>query len=193
MVSTVKDTRKRLFKISRSPGFTLVELIIVIVVIGILAAIILVAYNGITTSANRAAAASEAKQWAKLFEVYKAQKGSLPSLSNGDYCLGTGFPSGYCVDGDWDADGANNVAESTGASIITALSEVGQPPLNSKKWVMQGGHRVGPWVHVTGSYFLVRTFITASSTDECAKIGMPDNTWISGNGHDVMCSILISK
>lgn len=173
-----------------SIGFTIVELLIVIVVIGILAAIVIVAYNGITTSANRAMVASEAKQWAKLFEIYKIQNnGSLPNLSNGSYCLGTGFPNGYCSEG----NSTNGVAENTGAPIITALSTVGNPPLNSKKWVMQGGARVGPWVQVTSSEFRINTFITADSTDECTKLGVSDSSWISANGHDVICRIHIPK
>jgi|TARA_B100001245_G_scaffold9298_1_gene6416 prepilin-type N-terminal cleavage/methylation domain-containing protein len=174
---------------TKQKGFTIVELLIVVVVIGILAAIVIVAYNGITTSANRVMVASEAKQWVKLFELYRAQNGSLPSLANGNYCLGTGFPSGYCAEG----DSTNGYAESTGAPIITALSEVGSPPLNSNKWVMQGGNRVGPWVQVTSSDFRITTFITANSTDACSDIGMTDSVWISGNGHDVICRIHIPK
>src|SRR5688572_21565548 len=41
-----------------STGFTIVELLIVVVVIAILAAITIVAYNGITNRANEAAAQS---------------------------------------------------------------------------------------------------------------------------------------
>ncbi len=187
----IQEEKDRLFKSLPNLGFTIVELLIVIVIIGILAAIVIVAYNGITTSANRVMVASEAKQWVKLFKLYKAQHGSLPNLTNGNYCLGTGFPEGYCVDGP--GTGTTNIAESTGASIITALSTVGSPPLNSKKWVMQSGHRVGPWVEVTANEFRISTFITASSTDECAKIGMSDSSWISGNGHDVICRVYIPK
>ncbi len=85
-------------------GFTLVELIIVIVVIGILAAIILVAYNGITTQAKNTKTIAAVDSWIKGLRVYAAQKGSLP-LDNS--CLGTltTYPGdgGYCWDGtSWD-------------------------------------------------------------------------------------------
>jgi type II secretory pathway pseudopilin PulG len=53
-----------------------VELLIVIVVIAILAAITIVAYNGITGRANTSAAASDAEQAAKKVVAY--------SLTNGD-------------------------------------------------------------------------------------------------------------
>ncbi len=57
---------------SRHRGFTIVELLIVIVVIGILAAITIVAYNGITQKANQASAQTAAEQAAKKVLSYMA-------------------------------------------------------------------------------------------------------------------------
>ena len=54
-------------------GFTIVELLIVIVVIAILAAITIVAYNGIQNQAKVAALTSELSQAAKAVETYKAK------------------------------------------------------------------------------------------------------------------------
>jgi prepilin-type N-terminal cleavage/methylation domain-containing protein len=59
-------------------GFTIVELLIVVVVIGILAAIVIVAYNGITSSANDAAVKSDLANLAKKLEIEKAEKGKYP-------------------------------------------------------------------------------------------------------------------
>jgi len=56
----------------RPSGFTIVELLIVIVVIGILAAITIVAYNGITAKANAAAAQAAATQANKKVLQYMA-------------------------------------------------------------------------------------------------------------------------
>jgi len=53
-------------------GFTIVELLIVIVVIGILAAITIVAYNGIKAKADDASLQSEASQLNEKILVYKA-------------------------------------------------------------------------------------------------------------------------
>ncbi len=53
-------------------GFTIVELLIVVVVIAILAAITIVSYNGITNRANASAAASAAAGIQKKVELYAA-------------------------------------------------------------------------------------------------------------------------
>lgn len=59
-------------------GFTIVELLIVIVVIGILAAITIVAYNGIQARANDSRRLEDASSIQKLLALYKAQNGEYP-------------------------------------------------------------------------------------------------------------------
>jgi type II secretion system protein G len=60
-------------------GFTIVELLIVIVVIAILAAIVIVAYQGIQGRARDSARLSDMKMIMKALEVYKTNTGSYPS------------------------------------------------------------------------------------------------------------------
>jgi len=59
-------------------GFTIVELLIVIVVIGILAAITIVSFNGIQARTRDAERASEVKVLQKAFEMYKVDNGVYP-------------------------------------------------------------------------------------------------------------------
>lgn len=66
---------------SRQYGFTIVELLIVIVVIGILAAITIVAYNGIQNRANDGAVRSDLANAAKKFEIYKIDYGTYPQTA----------------------------------------------------------------------------------------------------------------
>ncbi|HEU0266825.1 MAG TPA: type II secretion system protein [Candidatus Saccharimonadaceae bacterium] len=71
---------KKLKNLNRSEGFTLVELLIVIVVIGILAAITLVAYNGVQQKAHTASAQSAASEVVKKASIYATENnGSFPA------------------------------------------------------------------------------------------------------------------
>lgn len=62
-------------------GFTIVELLIVIVVIGILAAITMVSYNGIQNRAHDVAAQSDLKQAHTMVELHVLDTGVYPSAS----------------------------------------------------------------------------------------------------------------
>ena len=61
-------------------GFTIVELLIVIVVIGILAAITIVAYNGIQQRGRDSQRLSDVKTIAKALELYYADEGRFPRV-----------------------------------------------------------------------------------------------------------------
>lgn len=65
----------------KQQGFTIVELLIVVVVIAILAAITIVSYNGITNRANQSAAKSAASTVQKKAEIYFSEKSIYPTAS----------------------------------------------------------------------------------------------------------------
>jgi prepilin-type N-terminal cleavage/methylation domain-containing protein len=106
---------------AKQPAFTIVELLIVIIVIGILATISIIAYNGITQKAKNTAIINAASQSLKMIEVYIAQYGTYPYSTSG---------SGWgCITTDvtctWDNGGAIVPANST---FDTNMAKIGVLP-----------------------------------------------------------------
>ena len=82
--------------VTNQRGFTIVELLIVIVVIAILAAISIVAYNGIQSRAKNTKTINATSAWIKGLKLYEAEKGAYPAFNS---CLGstTTYPdNGAC-------------------------------------------------------------------------------------------------
>ena len=66
-------------KLKADKGFTIVELLIVIVIIGILAAITIVAYNGIQNRGKTSSGQQTAAQIVKKLEAYNAINSAYPT------------------------------------------------------------------------------------------------------------------
>ncbi len=76
-------------------GFTIVELLIVIVVIAILAAITVVAYNGIKNRADFSKKQSDLSTIVKALELYKTDNGRYPNSEACDNQTGN-YANGWC-------------------------------------------------------------------------------------------------
>ena len=102
-------------------GFTIVELLIVIVVIAILAAISIVAYNGIQTRANNTQTIAAIKDYVKAYGLYALDNGTYPAGG----CLGDNYPqpNKWCLSQSGIAEcfSIGALSESTGLAMNTAL------------------------------------------------------------------------
>lgn len=88
---------------SNDRGFTIIELLIVVVVIAILAAITLVTYNGITQRAYNSQIVSGVKTYYQVILAYYSENNSYPQTTGeqqgnaiGMSCLGVGYQNQYC-------------------------------------------------------------------------------------------------
>ena len=95
---------------NKRAGFTIVELLIVIVVIGILAAITIVAFNGIQQRGRNSQTITAVKDYTKIYMAYALDHSAYPGTGN--YCLGTGYAGNLC----WD-----NRAYTPNTTVNTAL------------------------------------------------------------------------
>ena len=106
-------------------GFTIVELLIVIVVIAILAAMTVVAFNGVQARAENSKTLAAVDQYSKALQLYKTNTGDYP-LTGGGFQFGCIAESGTCalVGGATGPDCASIGASGVNATLNTAIKTV---------------------------------------------------------------------
>lgn len=116
-----------------SPGFTLVELLIVIVVVGVLAAITVVAFNGVSARSRNVRTIAVVQSYRKAIVAYRTLNNTYPPVNAGRACLGAGY-SDANGDGSGDCGETANLA-SEDASFFNALKVIiaNQPTVNSAR------------------------------------------------------------
>lgn len=114
-------------------GFTIVELLVVIVVIGILAAVTIVSYMGVTQKATKVTLESDLSNATKQIELFKAENSSYPTANN---CTNT-QPTEICIR----PSGDNNYSYSSdnSASVKTFRLTAINPAYNYNYSVNQNG------------------------------------------------------
>ena len=148
--------------IKKDRGFTIVELLVVIVVIGILAAITIVSYTGITAKANTTKALSNAQSAQNVAEIYAADNGYYPATT-GAFATGsatTKLPAGITV-----IIGLPGVAGVfTGTELLTSvngLTSVGWACLTT--CTSSTGGRITYWDFTTGARSTTVVYVGAAT------------------------------
>ena len=135
--------RLRLEKVKqKKKGFTLVELIVVIAIIGILAAVLLPKYFGFTDQARQSGAISDAKNIRSLAETYYASYGVWPDFSN----LGSAPSLGVNVAGTSSASTTSLVVNAG----LTTTSNISSPSFPG--FIKVGGAATSPLLTTDGSF-----------------------------------------
>lgn len=170
----------------KQSGFTIVELLIVIVVIGILAAITIVAYNGFQQRARNAQVSTGVNAYVKAIESYRVVKGEYPSASG---CLGANYPGNIC----WASNGSAD--RSVSATLDSQLSEFmpNKPTLATSLLEMgpsyAGLSRAGlSYAYASQAYIEMRYYL-AGSNQSCTNTGFSAAT----EGYVTYCSKVISN
>lgn len=135
----------------KSGGFTIVEIIVVCIVLGILVTIGTVSWSSSLTAGRDRTREAEQREWAKRFETYRNRYGVYPNATSAGaalttrYCLGTGFPSNSCAGGSI----ATSTNDASPNAVMTEIAKTGTIP--EYKHQSARGNYVGPWADYTTS------------------------------------------
>lgn len=176
---------------SRSSGFTIVELLIVIVVIGVLAAITIVSFNGIQNRAQNASKYQAVANYEKALSAYRTINSTYPAMGQSSVCLGLGYTDKVLGDGIGECGGSDyttredatfNAALKQVLSAIPAASNQLVTKENGETFV---GATLTRWddFYVDGvmsPYFV--QFVLNGSNQDCKVSGIvqvkqPENIW----------------
>ncbi len=108
-----------IFAQKRDKGFTIVELLIVIVVIGVLATITNVAFNAVQDRANNSRTEKAVSEFRRMLIAYATVNGQYPAGGATSACLGevSNYPSG-CWNGSVSATFNNDLKTTVGTSTL---------------------------------------------------------------------------
>lgn len=140
----------------RERGFTVVELVIVIVVIAILATIVIVSYTGIRERAINTSRKVELVAWRDAFILYKSQERRWPPsmVQDDEYCLGEGYPIGAGGVARCHNYQSTGTAQSPGYAVLQSANAALMADLGGPGAIPKTGDRtpvggiVGPYVRL---------------------------------------------
>jgi len=125
--------------IRRSHGFTIIEMVIVIVVIGTLTTIAVTLFTHTTTSARDKARENDTRAWASTFELYRSRYNTYPALPTADgaagaqyLCLGPfSSTNNKCVQYTGTSSQYIDATAAPTAALLSAVPKIGSTPSDS--------------------------------------------------------------
>lgn len=164
---------------NKQSGFTIVELLIVIVVIGILAAITIVAYNGIQAKANDSRVKSISNQLTKAITLWNTDSGVSPK---GGWSSTLAYDGINCSDGTggWIFTGAYSCSLEDilrGKGLIPSGLILGTPKNKNYGGASDGRHSFMFYPCSGTNRFALYWYLENPSTDDATNL-----TAIEGSG-----------
>jgi prepilin-type N-terminal cleavage/methylation domain-containing protein len=156
----------------KQKGFTIVELLVVIVVIGILAAITIVSYTGISSKAIVASLQSDLTSSAQKLKMYYTEYGSYPVLDTNKCPQTPNVDNRYCLK----ASSSNILTYSLGANTFTLIA------VNGCSWYYVN-ENMAPAVYTANQLF------ASGGTITNATCGHATHTYTFGPGTSSMSAI----
>ena len=177
----------------KQAGFTIVELLIVIIVIAILATLVITAYNGVQQKAANAKTISAAEAWVQIIRSYNAETGLWPTAGS---CLGSNYPSGFNGD---DSPGQCSHGNTWDTTVNPTFNSQIQPYANNSLPTpdmqtigsAESWRRGITWSYTVGNAYDL--FVVQNHVTTCPKLGGTTYDSFGGFGSGLICRYLIQS
>lgn len=168
MHASIRNTRS-------TAGFTIVELLIVIVVTGVLAAITIVAFNGVQARAHFTTAKQDMATIKKALALYYADNQAYPNSAN---CVNTSgeynYQHNWCG---WDQGQGDSFIPGLVPKYLAALPTLDKSLPQQDSYLYQSGNEWGVGTGGTAQYQLIRfrsTSLSGGGLSSAEKENNPD-------------------
>jgi prepilin-type N-terminal cleavage/methylation domain-containing protein len=171
---------------TKKPGFTIVELLIVIVVIGILAAITIVTYSGIQARAENAKTIAALNDYSNGLGLYQAANGIYPVATNACFGASDGICS-QVTDGGATCFGLGGTTSKPVFDTAMTTS-LGKLPQSSIQRMNCGGKNYAGGFYNSGDGKVAVVYYYLKGNQPCLTIGIFSYTGRAQQDDTTLCT-----